>query len=191
MTRPDPARIRREAAAALGELFSRRRPRGGELLVLGCSTSAVLGEPLGKASDPAVGEAVVAGMREVCDAAGVVLAVQGCEHVNRALVVPADLVEEMDLVPVNIVPTAGAGGAAPRAWHDMLGERAAVVEDLGRGADYGLDVGGVLIGMHLRRDRVAVPVHISARIGAAPVAGAFSRLKWVGGPRTRPGCDDR
>ncbi|MFA4987723.1 MAG: DUF436 family protein, partial [Candidatus Brocadiia bacterium] len=70
------------------------------------------------------------------------------------------------------------------SYYELLGVRAAVVEDLGRGAEFGLDVGGVLIGMHLRRDRVAVPVRITPRIGEASVIGARCRLKWVGGPRT-------
>ena len=45
-----------------------------------------------------------------------------------------------------------------------------------------MDIGGTLIGMHLRR--VAVPVRLSvARIGEAPVLFARTRPAYVGGPR--------
>lgn len=167
------------------ELFARRAPRSGELIVLGCSSSAIIGKPLGSSSSDEAGRAVVESLLKVCVSDGLVLAVQGCEHINRALVVPASYAEERELVQVNVIPINGAGGAAASAYFALLGADGVVVENLGRGADYGLDIGGVLIGMHLRRDRVAVPVHIPYCIGFASVNGAFCRLKWVGGPRTR------
>ena len=172
------------ARNAVRELFSFKSPSAGELFVLGCSTSAVLGKPLGETSDSAIGAAIVASVFDECNRFGIVLAVQGCEHINRALTVPSDIIERNGLVQVRIRPVSDAGGAASQEYFELLGAKASVVEDLGRGADYGLDIGGVLIGMHLRRDRVAVPVPITADIGAASVNGAYCRLKWVGGPRT-------
>ena len=49
-------------------------------------------------------------------------------------------------------------------------------------ADAGLDIGGTLIGMHLRP--VAVPVRLSVRrIGEAPLLCARTRPKFIGGCR--------
>ena len=46
----------------------------------------------------------------------------------------------------------------------------------------GMDIGGTLIGMHLRR--VAVPVRLKAnRIGEATVLAARTRPKYIGGCR--------
>ena len=49
-------------------------------------------------------------------------------------------------------------------------------------ADAGMDIGGTLIGMHLRR--VAVPVRTSLdHIGEAIVLRASTRPQYIGGPR--------
>ena len=49
-------------------------------------------------------------------------------------------------------------------------------------ADAGLDIGGTLIGMHLRR--VAVPVRLSLKkIGEANLLCARTRPKYIGGER--------
>ena len=51
-------------------------------------------------------------------------------------------------------------------------------------ADAGLDVGGTLIGMHLRA--VAVPVRLETqKIGAASVIAARTRPRLIGGERAR------
>ncbi|GAB4149800.1 MAG: TIGR01440 family protein [Planctomycetota bacterium] len=165
-------------------LFAKRAPRPGELFVLGCSTSAVQGSALGTASNLEIAKAIVHPLHELVESHGMSLAVQCCEHVNRTLVVPRGIVEPRSLTEVNIVPELKAGGGAATAYRHLLADECSVVEDLGRGADYGLDIGGVLIGMHLRRDRIAVPVTFPCGIGMTFVLGAYCRLKWVGGPRT-------
>ena len=49
-------------------------------------------------------------------------------------------------------------------------------------ADAGLDIGGTLIGMHLRR--VAIPVRLSIKkIGEANILCARTRPKYIGGAR--------
>ena len=49
-------------------------------------------------------------------------------------------------------------------------------------ADAGLDIGSTLIGMHLKH--VAVPLRLSSnRIGEAYVTAAYTRPKYIGGPR--------
>ncbi len=180
-----PSEIREQVRRTAAVLRSRCASLPCSTLVLGCSTSAVVGEPLGTAGNMDIAHAIVDTLAELTAECGLVLAVQGCEHVNRCLVVPVEYALERELTIVSILPELKAGGACATAYYEQLGERACVVEDLGRGAELGLDIGGVLIGMHLNRQRVAVPVRFDERVGRATVAGAFCRYKWVGGPRTR------
>ena len=161
--------------SALTHLFRAKEPARGDLLVLGCSTSSVIGEPLGSSSSFEIAGSLLTPLLAICKKLGVIVAIQGCEHINRTLVVPKSEVVKRDLTPINIIPELGAGGALASAYFSALGDNAIVVENLGRGADFG---------MHLRRDRVAVPVTINCDIGHARVIGAFCRYKWAGGPRT-------
>ena len=56
------------------------------------------------------------------------------------------------------------------------------IEGEGRIADAGMDIGGTLIGMHLKP--VAVPVRLPMRtIGEAVLIAARTRLRFVGGSR--------
>ncbi|MDZ7814448.1 MAG: DUF436 family protein [Planctomycetota bacterium] len=180
----DPNELGRNSEIALRTLLECHEPRKGNVLVVGCSTSSVVGKPLGSSGSREVAEAITKPLLAICDEAGLVLAVQGCEHINRSLVVPESFCEKRDLTPLQILPELKAGGAFAQAYYAQLGDEAIVVEDLGKGADYGIDIGGVLIGMHLRRDRTAVPVTIDVKIGCASVIGAYCRYKWAGGPRT-------
>ena len=180
----DPKDLSRNTEHAVRTLFDHHPPREGNVLVVGCSTSSVVGKPLGSSGSMEVAEAITRPIVEICEENGLVLATQGCEHINRSLVVPAAFCEKRDLTPLQILPELKAGGAFAQAYYSYLGKEAVVVEDLGKGADFGIDIGGVLIGMHLRRDRIAVPVTINAEIGSASVIGAYCRFKWAGGPRT-------
>ena len=78
-----------------------------------------------------------------------------------------------------MVPHPKAGGSfATQAWQTF--ERPTAVEHVR--AHAGLDVGGTLIGMHLRE--VAVPVRLSVdRIGQAILLCARTRPKFIGGSR--------
>ena len=112
---------------------------------------------------------------------GVYLAAQCCEHLNRALVVERALAESRGLEIVSVVPQPKAGGSfatlAYRAAKDPV-----VVEEIR--ADAGLDIGGTLIGMHLKQ--VAVPVRLSLdHIGSAILLAARTRPKFIGGIRAK------
>ncbi|MFV0412444.1 MAG: TIGR01440 family protein [Oscillospiraceae bacterium] len=176
-----PTEIQQQAAAALQELLLAANIERGGLLVLGCSTSEVLGQTLGTASSPQVAEQLLGGMLPLLHKAGVYLAVQCCEHLNRALVVERDALQKYGLTEVNALPQPKAGGsAATCAW--QLFRRPALAESLRGQAAAGLDVGGTLIGMHLRE--VAVPLRLQNRtIGAAAATAARTRPKFVGGSR--------
>ena len=173
---------REEAAQALAELLSLSRLAQGGIVVVGGSTSEVQGERIGTRPAIEVGEALVDGLLAASQAAGVTLAVQCCEHLNRALVLPRSMVRARGLKEVTARPVPGAGGALAAAYYTRLGDEACLVESLM--ADAGLDIGDTLIGMHLRP--VAVPVRLSVKsIGRAHLVGARTRPPLIGGARAQ------
>lgn len=175
--------ITAEAAQAAGILFEAKKPRGGELMVLGCSTSETVGQRIGSSSSREAAEAILAGLLPVVKENGVILAVQGCEHINRCLCMEREDAEKLGLEIVNVRPHAHAGGACITAYYESLKDPV-MVESLQSRAVYGMDIGDTLIGMHLKA--VAVPVHSPLRhIGSANLVMAYSRPKYVGGPRAQ------
>lgn len=173
------AQVRDQVRTAVDELFQQAGLKSGQVLVVGCSTSEILGERIGSAGSDDVAKAVLEPLWAACQAADLYLACQCCEHLNRALVLPAAAAERYGWEPVAVVPVPKAGGAfAARAMREM--PDAVVVEEIQ--AHAGLDIGLTLIGMHLKR--VAVPVRLSTKeIGAARLTAARTRPKLIGGER--------
>ena len=103
----------------------------------------------------------------------------GSSLLNRSLIVERAVAEKRGYEIVNVMPQPHAGGSfAVTAWNNFTDPVA--VETIV--ADAGIDIGGTLIGMHLRR--VAVPVRLSVKkIGEANILCARTRPKYVGGPR--------
>ena len=171
--------IEAEARAAVEELIAVSEMKAGQILVVGCSSSEVTGNRIGHASVPAVAEAIVNGMWPVLAEKGIFLAAQCCEHLNRALIIERTCAERYGLEPVCVRPQPKAGGSFATAVYDRMSDPVAVEQIA---AHAGLDIGGTLIGMHLRV--VAVPVRLSlTRIGEANILCARTRPKYVGGPR--------
>ena len=175
--------IERTLYDAVKELIGLDRPYFNpvELLVVGCSTSEIVGGTIGKLSSPQVGEAVCRGVLAACREMGAVAAFQCCEHLNRALVVERRTARAWGLERVCVVPQPKAGGSlATAAWRQL--DEPVAVEAVR--ADAGLDIGGTLIGMHLRP--VAVPVRLEqAKVGQAAVLAARTRPRLIGGERAR------
>ena len=145
--------ITAQARTAAEELLDIAGLNAGDIFVVGCSSSEVLGGRIGKASSREAAQAVLEGIYPILREREIFLAAQCCEHLNRALIIE-------------------------RACADKYGYVA--VEHIR--AHAGLDIGGTLIGMHLRE--VAVPVRLSLdRIGAAILLCARTRPKFIGGSR--------
>ena len=173
--------LREQAQSAVKELLDEAQLKAGDILVIGCSTSEVIGRTIGKASVPEAAEAVFEGMYSAASERGVFLAAQCCEHLNRALVVEAECAEKYGLDAVCVRPVPKAGGSFATTAFARF-DAPVVVEQIK--AHAGIDVGGTLIGMHLRA--VAVPVRLSiARIGEAPIICARTRPKFIGGSRAQ------
>lgn len=151
----------------------------GQILVLGCSTSEITGRRIGSGTSTEVARAVLEPLLAVCSGAGVRLAVQCCEHLNRALVVERETMDAYGLEQVTVVPVPQAGGATAALAMELF-QDAVVVEEIR--AHAGIDIGSTLIGMHLRR--VAVPVRLDIdKIGEARLTLARTRPKLIGGAR--------
>lgn len=171
--------IKQQAADAVQELIAVAELKAGDILVIGCSTSEVGGNKIGTASVPETAEALLQGILPVLQAKGIYLAAQCCEHLNRAIVLPAEALP-IGAQPVWAVPHPKAGGSWATAVYAAL-QNPVVIEEIA--ADAGLDIGGTLIGMHLKK--VAVPVRLGVKtIGNATVSAARTRPKYIGGPRT-------
>ena len=173
--------IREQAGRAIRELLETAKLRPGDLLVVGCSSSEIVGERIGKGSSMEAAEAVWEGIVPMLSEQGILLAAQCCEHLNRALIVERSTAEKYGCEPVNVRPWAHAGGSfATTVWEHM--QDPVAVEHIR--AHAGMDIGDTLIGMHLRD--VAVPVRLEVkRIGQANLVCARTRPKFIGGERAR------
>lgn len=175
----DLQKIEQEVTFILEEVLEMSQIQAGQLFVLGLSSSEVIGGQIGKASSLEVGEVIVQTLLSHLEERGIPLAVQGCEHLNRALVVERDYAIKKDLEIVHVVPTLHAGGSGQVAAFKYM-KNPVEVEFVT--AQAGLDIGDTAIGMHVKH--VQVPLRPSLRtIGAAHVTALASRPKLIGGER--------
>ena len=171
--------ITAQARTIITELLDQADLKPGSLFVVGCSSSEMVGKRIGKGSSMDAAQAAFRGIYPILQERGIHLAVQCCEHLNRALIMERAVAESKGYEIVNVMPQPHAGGSfAVTAWNTL--EDPVAVENIR--ADAGMDIGGTLIGMHLRA--VAVPVRTSLHhIGEAIVLCARTRPKYIGGPR--------
>lgn len=168
-----------EAYSVARELLDTAGLEKGDILVVGCSTSEVAGASIGSFSSPELAEAVFGGIYQAVQEAGVWLAAQCCEHLNRALILEREAAQHYLYEIVNVVPQPKAGGSFATAAYKAF-EHPAAVEHIR--AHAGIDIGDTLIGMHLRDVAVPVRTRIS-EIGNAHVVCARTRPKFIGGGR--------
>ena len=173
--------ICRQAEQAAEELIEKAKLHPGQIVVIGCSTSEICGSRIGSDSRPEVAEQVFAVLHRVLTAHGLYLAAQCCEHLNRAIIIEREAAEKYGWEEVCVVPRPHAGGSwATTCWKKF--REPVAVEEIR--AHAGIDIGGTLIGMHLRR--VAVPVRLSlSKIGEANILCARTRPKLIGGERAK------
>ncbi|HCA72246.1 MAG TPA: TIGR01440 family protein [Ruminococcaceae bacterium] len=171
--------LRKLAGQAADELLAVAKVRPGGLMVVGCSSSEIGGHRIGTDSNVETAAAVFDGIYEQIQKRGLYLAAQCCEHLNRALIVEREAAEKFGYEQVNVVPQPKAGGSFGTTAYARFQDPVAVEHVR---ADCGLDIGGTLIGMHLKE--VAVPVRLSIdHIGEAVLLCARTRPKFVGGAR--------
>lgn len=171
--------VQEAAGEALRQLLQQAKLEKGDILVVGCSSSEVVGERIGTFSSVETAQAVFQGIYSVVKENGLFLAAQCCEHLNRALIIEKELAKRERIPMVNVVPKPKAGGSFATEAYEYFKEPVAVEHIK---AQAGMDIGDTLIGMHLQD--VAVPVRIEIKkIGNAHITCARTREKFIGGIR--------
>ncbi|MDD6848022.1 MAG: TIGR01440 family protein [Oscillospiraceae bacterium] len=172
-------KIKIQGLTLFEELVETANLKKGSLIVLGCSTSEIMGSKIGTNSQFDCAQAFYSGFYPYLKKQGIFLAAQCCEHLGRALVVEEEYAEKHNLEIVNAIPQPKAGGSSATTAYKLF-ESPVLVEEVK--ADAGVDIGDTLIGMHLKK--VAVPVRLSVeKIGNARVVCARTRPKFIGGER--------
>lgn len=170
-------KIYTQTKAVMEEIGEKANLQKGNIFVVGCSTSEVIGAKIGTNSSPEIAQVLFDALYDYAKEKGIYLAIQCCEHLNRAIVIEKEAVPYVETV--NVVPQPKAGGSlATVAYNEFTNP--VVVEEIK--ADAGIDIGSTLIGMHLKK--VAVPVRLENNtIGEAVVVAARTRPKFIGGVR--------
>lgn len=168
-----------ETRLIIQDVLERSNIKAGQVFVLGLSSSEVKGGLIGKESSLEIGEIVVKTILDEVSARGVHLAVQGCEHLNRALVLEEEVAEAKGYEIVNVLPSLHAGGSAQLAAFKFMKQPVEVEEVI---AHAGLDIGDTFIGMHVKRVQVPL-IPVKRELGGAHVTALASRPKLIGGAR--------
>jgi uncharacterized protein (TIGR01440 family) len=171
--------IKEQAKSVISELFERVSLKNGDIFVVGCSSSEVLGSQIGKGSSFEAARILFDVFAPALRERGIYLAAQCCEHLNRALVIERECAQKYGYEPVSVIPQPKAGGSFATITYENMTDPV-VVEHIK--AHAGIDIGGTLIGMHLRD--VAVPIRLNvSKIGDANIICAYTRPKFIGGSR--------
>lgn len=173
--------IKNQTKTILNEFLNIAKLQKDDILVIGCSSSEIKGEIIGKGSDFNAAKEVFDVIYPVLKEKGIYLAAQCCEHLNRALIIEKEAALKYNLEIVNVIPQIKAGGSFATSAYENF-ENPVAVEEIK--AQAGMDIGDTLIGMHLKK--VAVPVRLSIKnIGMANVVCARTRPKYIGGVRAK------
>jgi len=171
--------IKKQAAQAAVELIEKANLKPGQVVVVGCSSSEVIGSRIGSNSSLETAQALFSGLYPVFREKGIYVAAQCCEHLNRALIIERELADKMGWEEVNVVPQPKAGGSFATTAYKEFSDAVAVEKIK---ADAGMDIGDTLIGMHIKD--VCVPLRLDIKkIGEANLVCARIRPKFVGGSR--------
>lgn len=177
--------LEKETRAIVRDILERSAIKQGQIFVLGLSSSEVAGGRIGQNSSLEIGQVIVKTILEETKLKGVHLAVQGCEHLNRALVVEEAVAESKGLEIVNVLPSLHAGGSGQLAALDYM-ENPVEVEAVV--AHAGLDIGDTFIGMHVKRVQVPL-IPLQRELGGAHVTALANRPKLIGGARAKYKAD--
>lgn len=171
--------IKKAAETAICEILENTKLKAGDIFVVGCSSSEILGSKIGKGSSYEAAKLVYGAIAPKLSENGVYLAAQCCEHLNRALIIEQECAEKYGYEAVSVIPQPKAGGSFATITYENMNSPVAVEHIK---AHAGIDIGNTLIGMHLKD--VAVPLRLSiSKIGEANIVCAYTRPKFIGGSR--------
>lgn len=173
--------LKNQAENIIKEFVEIAELKQGDLMVIGCSSSEIIGGNIGKNSSLEAAKTVFDGIYPYLKEKGIYLAAQCCEHLNRALIIEEECAQKFGYEIVSVIPQPKAGGSFATSAYQAF-EKPVAVENIK--AKAGLDIGGTLIGMHLKA--VAVPVKLSVnKLGEAVLLCAKTRPKYIGGERAK------
>ncbi|QDK70657.1 TIGR01440 family protein [Lactococcus protaetiae] len=177
----DLEKLKNETQLIINDVLEKSEIKAGQIFVLGLSSSEVNGGLIGHASSAEIGEVIVGVIHDTLTEKGIYLAVQGCEHLNRALLIEQELAEKKDWDTVSVIPQLHAGGSGQVAAYKRFKHPVEVEHII---AQAGLDIGDTSIGMHVKH--VQIPIRpVSRELGGAHVTALKSRPKLIGGERAR------
>ena len=163
------------------ELLEVAKLNYNDAIVIGGSTSEILGERIGSSTNEEVAYRVISTIVPILKENHIYPVIQACEHINRSLVVEREYANAHNLDYVNVVPNLSAGGGFATVAMVIL-EDPVVVERVG--VEAGIDIGDVFVGMHIKGVGVVVRSDIK-KIGQANLSMIRTRLKFIGGNRSK------
>lgn len=177
----DIKQLKKQSEDLIKELIDQADLKENDILVIGGSSSEIAGGTIGKDSSLDIGEAVIGEFLKIARDKKINLAIQCCEHLNRALVVENQVALANNLEIVSVLPALDAGGAFSVAAYKQM-KNPVMVEHIR--AKAGLDIGDTEIGMHVKF--VQVPLRLKTKyIGHARATALKSRPKLIGGVRAK------
>ena len=177
----DLQKIKADTQRIIDDVLAQSNIKAGQLFVLGLSSSEVNGGLIGHASSAEIGQVIVKTILSALTEKNIYLAVQGCEHINRALVLERAAAEKFGYEEVSVVPQLHAGGSGQVAAYQLFKDPVEVEHIT---AFAGLDIGDTSIGMHVKH--VQIPIRtVLKELGGAHVTALKSRPKLIGGIRAR------
>ena len=109
-----------QSFAAAKELIEKANLKSGDIAVIGCSSSEVIGEKIGTSGTLDVAQEIFNGLNSAFAEKGIFVAAQCCEHLNRAIIIEREKAEDVGLEEVCVIPHPRAGGSfATAAWKTM------------------------------------------------------------------------
>ncbi len=171
--------LKQDTLNIITEFLDKINLQSKQILVVGLSSSEIIGQKIGTVGSLDAAKIIFDTIYPILIKQDIFLAVQCCEHLNRALVTSRDCANLYNLTEVNAIPYEKAGGSFAKIAFDNI-ENSVLVENIK--AHAGIDIGQTLIGMHLKE--VAVPIRLSKnKLGEATTTFARTRPKFVGGER--------
>lgn len=171
--------LKKDLITITEDVLTKTNTQPGDLFVVGCSSSEVVGGVIGKNSSEEVGTLIAETLIDLLKEKKIHLAVQGCEHINRALTVEKEVARQFGFNIVSVVPKLHAGGSCATAAYKKMTNPVEVEHIV---ADAGIDIGDTSIGMHIRHVQVPVRPSIN-QLGSAHVTALGNRPKLIGGER--------
>ena len=177
----DLEKLKQDTQKIIDDVLEQANLKTGQIFVLGLSSSEVNGGLIGHASSAEIGEVIVTTIHQTLTARGIYLAVQGCEHLNRALLIEQELADKKNWDTVSVIPQLHAGGSGQVAAYKLFKNPVEVEHII---AQAGLDIGDTSIGMHIKHVQIPVRPQLKT-LGSAHVTALKSRPKLIGGERAR------